>query len=115
MALPVLTQHIARTKLYAYCERKIPEKVRDQVRLELEFADNHITLIETRPHFRDPSQWTTLPVARFRYNAGAGTWALLSPVFNNKEAWRLYPIQPSRDLDKLIAALDADANGVFWG
>ena len=71
MALPVLTQHIARTKLDAYCARKIPESLRDQVRLELEFADNHITLIETRPHFRDPSQWTTLPVARFRYNAGA--------------------------------------------
>ena len=115
MALPVLTQHIARTKLDAYCARKIPESRRDQVRLELEFADNHITLIETRPHFRDPSQWTALPVARFRYNAGAGTWALLSPVFNNKEAWRLYPIQPSRDLGKLIATLDADANGVFWG
>ena len=114
MALPVLTLHVARTKLDAYCARRIPEHLRQQVRLELEYADNHITLIETRPHFRDPSQWTTLPVARFRFNAGAGTWALLSPCFGSKETWRPYPTQPSRDLDKLIAALDADEKGVFW-
>ena len=115
MALPVLTLHLARTKLGAYCARKIPESARDQVRLELEFADNHVTLIESRPHFREPGLWSRLPVARFRFNPGAGTWALLSPVFANKEAWRLYPIQPSRDLDKLIATVDEDANGVFWG
>jgi hypothetical protein len=115
MALPVLTLHLARTKLGAYCARKIPESARDQVRLELEFADDHVTLVETRPHFRDHSQWTRLPVARFRFNAGSGTWALLSPVFSNKEAWRPYPTQPSRDHDKLIATLDEDANGVFWG
>lgn len=115
MALPVLTLHLARTKLSAYCERRIPKHLRDQVRLELEFAENHITLLETRPHFRDPSQWTRLPVARFRFNAGAGTWALLSSSFGSKEGWRPYPTQPSRDLDKLIAALDADEKGVFWG
>jgi hypothetical protein len=115
MALPVLTLHLARTKLGAYCTHRIPEHVRDQVRLELEFAENHVTLIETRPHFRDPSLWSRLPVARFRFNAGAGTWALLSPGFGSKEAWRSYPAQPSRDLDKLIAVLDADEKGVFWG
>ena len=56
MALPVLTLHIARTKLSAYCQRKIPPEVRDQVRLELEFESDQVTLLETRPYFRDPTQ-----------------------------------------------------------
>ena len=115
MALPVLTQHIARTKLGAYCARKIPESARAQVRLELEFDDNHVTLVETRPHFRDPMQWTRLPVARFRFNAASGTWSLDCPNLREKGGWRPYPVQPGRDLDKLITALDRDASGVFWG
>lgn len=115
MALPVLTLHIARTKLGAYCQRKIPPEARDQVRLELEFESDQVTLLETRPYFRDPTQWTRLPVARFRYNAASGTWALDCPNLGQKGGWRPYPVQPGRDLDKLIAALDRDASGVFWG
>jgi hypothetical protein len=115
MALPVLTQHIARTKLGAYCERRIPAEVGDQVRLELEFEDNQVTLVETRPYFRDPTQWTRLPVARFRFNAASGTWSLDCPNLREKGGWRPYPVQPGRDLDKLITALDRDASGVFWG
>ena len=114
MALPVLTQHLARTKLGAYCARKIPESARARVRLELEFDDNHVTLVETRPHFPNPTQWRRLPVARFRFNAGSGTWSLDCPNLREKGGWRPYPVQPGRDLDKLIAALDADVNGKFW-
>ncbi len=115
MALPVLIEHIARTRLGAYCERRIPAEVRDRVRLEIEFAENHVTLVETRPHFRDPEQWTRLPVARLRFNAASGTWTLLSPNFHQKDAWRPYTTPPSRDLGRLLAALDEDASGVFWG
>lgn len=115
MALPLLTQHIAQTKLGAYCEKKIPADVRDRVRLVLEFADNEITLVETRPYFRDPTQWTRLPVARFRFNAASGTWSLDCPNLREKGGWRLYPVQSAHDLDKLIRALDEDTSGVFWG
>ncbi len=115
MALPVLTQHIALTKLGAYCQRKISAEVGDKVRLELEFKDNQVTLVETRPYFRDPTQWTRLPVARFRFNAASGTWSLDCPNLREKGGWRPYPVQPGRDLDKLITALDRDASGVFWG
>jgi Protein of unknown function (DUF3024) len=115
MTLPVLTQHIARTRLGAYCERRVPATMRDQVRLELEFADNHVTLLESRPYFRDPSTWTRLAVARFRFNAAAGTWSLDSARPGQKDGWRPYPVPPSRDLERLIRVIDQDENGVFWG
>jgi len=115
MALPVLTQHIARTRLGAFCERRVPATVRDQLRLELEFTGNHVTLVESRPYFRDPSQWTRLPVARFRFNAAAGTWSLDCPKLSEKDSWRPYPVPPSRDLERLIRVIDQDERGVFWG
>lgn len=115
MALPVLTLHLARTKLDAYCARKISSGIRNQVRLEVEFADDHATLIESRPYFRDASRWTRLPVARFRFNAASGTWTLHCPNLRKTDHWRPYPCPPNRDLDKLITVLDADGSGVFWG
>jgi Protein of unknown function (DUF3024) len=115
MSLPVLIQHIARTRLGAFCERRVPAAVRDQVRLELEFADNQVTLVESRPYFRDPSQWTRLPVARFRFNAAAGTWSLDCPRLREKNGWSAYPVAPSRELEKLIRIVDQDESGVFWG
>ena len=115
MALPVLIQHIARNKLGTFCERRVPDEARAGVRLELEFADSHVTLVEYRPHFRNPSEWIGLPVARFRYNGASGTWTLLSPSLGARETWRPYPVQPTRELERLITALDEDADGVFWG
>jgi hypothetical protein len=115
MALPVLIEHLVRTKLGAYCARKVPAEARAEVRLDFEVAGDHVTLVESRPYFRDPRVWTRLPVARFRFNATSGTWTLYCPSFGQKNTWRPYPAQPSRDLDRLIAALDADASGAFWG
>jgi hypothetical protein len=114
-ALPLLAQHVARTRLGAFCSQRIPAAERSRVRLDLAFADNHVTVVESRPKADEPGAWNQLPVARFRYNAAAGTWALLCPAFGQKDAWRPYPVQPTRELDRLIATLDEDATGIFWG
>ena len=115
MALPVLTQHIAQTRLAAFCERRVPPALRDRVRLDLEFTGHEVCLIESRPHYRDPGVWTRLPVARFRFNAAAGTWSLDRPDLLHQPGWRPYPAAPSRDLERLIRIVDLDENGVFWG
>jgi len=115
MSLPVLTLHLARSKLTAYCTQKLPPELRDQVKLELEFEGDAIILVEARPHFRNHGVWTRLPVARFRYNQGSGTWSLDSPHIGAPEAWRPYPAKPERDLGQLIRLLDADDTGAFWG
>ena len=88
-ALPVLAQHVARIRLGAFCTRRIPAADRSRVRLDLAFSDNHVTLVESRPKADDPGAWNHLPVARFRYNAAAGTWALLCPAFGQHPKQRL--------------------------
>lgn len=115
MSLPVLTLHLARAKLTAYCTQKFPPELSDKVKLELETEGDAIILIEARPHFRNHEIWTRLPVARFRYNQGSGTWSLDSPHLGNADAWRSYPAKPERDLGQLIKLLDADNTGAFWG
>ena len=114
MALPVLVQHIAHTRLGALCERRAPASGRAGLRLDLEFADNHVTLVESRPRADDPASWQQLAIARFRYNAAAGTWTLLCPAFGGKDAWRPYPAAPTREFDRLVATLDEDTTGIFW-
>lgn len=115
MSLPVLTLHLAQSKLAAYCAQKLPPELHDQVRLEVEIEGENLTLIESRPHFRTPETWTRLPVARFRYNPGSGAWSLYSPHLGKSEKWQTYPAKPERDIGKLIALVDADDTGVFWG
>lgn len=115
MALPVLTQHLAQTKLAAYCAQKIPADIRDRVRLDVELEGEKLTLIESRPHIRNHETWTHLPVAQFRYNQGSSTWSLYCPHLGNPEVWRPYPAKPQHDLGQLIKLLDEDETGAFWG
>jgi len=115
MSLPVLIQHLAQTKLTAYCMQKLPAQLRDRVRLEIEVEGETVTLIESRPHFKHADIWTRLPVARFRFNLASGTWTLFSPNLAKPDAWRPYPAKPERDLGKLIKLLDDDDSGAFWG
>ncbi|MBK7675441.1 MAG: DUF3024 domain-containing protein [Candidatus Accumulibacter sp.] len=113
MALPVLTKRLVEIKLGAYCEKRIPHHVRDQVRLSFAIRGNSVTLNEERIAFSQPGTWVTVPIAQFRYEDN-GSWGLFCSDRNSK--WhRYHQAKPSRDLDTLLAALDADQTGIFWG
>jgi hypothetical protein len=71
MALPPLVQQLVDAKLAKYCERKIPEHVRDKIKLVHKARGDSVTLVETRPYFKDPSIWTEHGVAQFRYHCRA--------------------------------------------
>ena len=114
MALPELIKHGAEKKLTAFCERRVPAHVRDQIRLIFKFRGNAVTLIETRPYFKDPSTWTESPVAQFRFGLDEKVWSLYCRDRNTR--WRFYNlIQPSANLDDLIAEVDRDPTCNFWG
>lgn len=55
------------------------------------------------------------PRPLFRFNPASRNWSLYCPNFGQKNSWRPYPDQPSRDLNRLIATIDTDPNGAFWG
>lgn len=40
-------------KIQGFCDARVPEHIRDKVRLLHRWRGNTITLIETRPYFQD--------------------------------------------------------------
>ncbi len=114
MALPVLTRHLVETKLTAYCEHKIPLHVRDQVKISFNVRGSHVTLNEEQVAFAKPGTGVTIPIAQFRFDDNAGVWTLYCADRNSK--WHRYTqTKPSRNIDALLLAIDADQTGIFWG
>lgn len=114
MSLPVLIQHLARNRIGAYCQRRIPDAEREKIRLDLRFEDDNVILVESRPSAKTTGDWQHLDVARFRYSRASGSWMLDAPSFNPHTPWRPYSSKPQRDLERLLTLLDEDSDGIFW-
>ena len=56
----------------------VPARVRHQVRVEVDVAERHLTIVECRPPWRAGMgvEWTRFPIARLRYTKTTGVWSL---------------------------------------
>ena len=68
MGLPTLVKQLVEAKLTKYCENRVPEHVRDQIKIVYKIRGDKVTLFESRPFFRDPRKWTETPVVQFRFD-----------------------------------------------
>ncbi|OGS12001.1 MAG: hypothetical protein A2234_05095 [Elusimicrobia bacterium RIFOXYA2_FULL_58_8] len=101
-------------KIQRICDARVPEHIRDKVRLLHRWRGNTITLIETRPYFQDHSRWTECPIAKFTYTPATKKWTLYCP--NRNGAFRLYgEIKPVADIQALLDEVNRDATHIFWG
>ncbi len=95
-------------------QRRVPSHARDQVRLETVVRGSAITIIERRAPWRDDlgPEWSRRKVAQLRYDHGS--WTLYWADRNGR--WLPYPdLDPSPRLDDLLAEIDRDPAGAFWG
>lgn len=114
MSLPEFTKKLIEEKLSRYCSGRIPEHIRDKVKLIFDINGNNVTLIETRPFFKDPSIWTKTPVVQFRLDNDKKQWRIY--CIGRNDRWRLYDlIKPTSNFDDLLKELDHDPTGIFWG
>lgn len=99
-----------------WCRDRVPEHVRDQVRVELEVADRHVTIVECRPPWGadlDP-EWTRFPIARLRYTKVSGLWSLYWRDRNLR--FHEYDRVPATaNVEDLLAEVDRDPTAIFWG
>ena len=110
MPLSEMDRHRVDKLLIAFCNKRVPLGVRDEVKLTYKITGNKVFLIETRPYFDDPSRWTEMPIAQFQYDATSKEWHLYAYNRNNKRL----PYSKGC-LDQLIQEVDIDPMGMFWG
>jgi hypothetical protein len=115
MPLPADVRETALAQVDRYCDERLPTEASSQIRIDHTVRGNAITIVEECP----PSwselvgpEWTTTKVAQLRYDAGV--WTLYCSDSNDH--WWLYDdADPAPDVGPLLAAIDEDPTGIFWG
>jgi hypothetical protein len=100
-----------------FCESRVLEEHRDEIRLECSRGGNSITIIERRPPWNPELiglDWTTMKVAQLRYDTSSKEWTLYC-CDRNERWWPYDDIGPAVSVDPLLAEVDADPTGIFWG
>lgn len=114
MALPEITKKQVEKALGAFCENRVPPHARKQVRLTFSIHDETVALTEERVGYNDPTQWTQMPIAQFRFNLENKTWSLY--CCDRYSKWHLYErVKPSRIFNHLLKEVEHDPTRIFWG
>jgi len=114
MALPEFTRKKVEQLLATFCEQRVPPRIRAQLRLAYRFRGDSVTLFEERPRWNQPEEWTSMPVAQFRFEPPKGEWRLYCADRNSR--WHAYQgMGATKDFSVLLAAVGEDPTGIFWG
>lgn len=105
-----------------YCQTRVPDALREEIEIVCREREGMITIVERRAP-EEPAEgaaapatdeWLEIDVALLRHTERSRLWTLFAP--GNDGRWRLYlGAEPSETIDPLLAAVEADRGGVFWG
>ena len=115
MPLPALVKTLIEKKLDAFLGKRVPPHAVAQVRLTYKFRGKSVTIFEHRaPWMKGDTEWSILSVAQLRYNPKNGTWMLYWSDRNGR--WHEDEgLAPVKNLDLVLAELDRDPTGSYWG
>lgn len=115
MPLPPLVRTVVEMKIGEFCKRRVPPHALDKVNLSYKIRGNSVTIIESRaPWFEGVNEWSSMSVAKIRYDEKSGKWTLYCADRNDK--WHEYSdMEPTTKIDKILSEIDEDPTGIFWG
>ena len=95
---------------------RTPPEYRDQVRVEVDETHRGLTIYECRRPFSDlvGPEWSRLPVARLNYVKKREEWTLYR-FGGDSKFHRFDEIDPTSHVCDLLAEIDANPYGIFWG
>jgi hypothetical protein len=100
-----------------WCHARVPEHLHDQVRVECDVTDRHltiVTIVEVRPPWDGVGEHTRFPVARLSYVGTRRVWSLYWRDRNGR--FHAYDdVQPSRSVEPLLDEIERDPMAIFWG
>lgn len=114
MPLPPDVREAAVAQVERYCDERVRAEARPEIRIEHTVRGNAITIVERRPPWSElvGPEWSTTKVAQLRYDAGL--WTLYCS--DSSDRWWLYDdADPVPEVGPLLAAIDEDVTGIFWG
>lgn len=98
-----------------WCAQRVPEQVRDEIRIEHQPRGKSLTIVERRPPWKPElgPEWTTQRIAQLRYGDDL-RWRLYWADRNGR--WHPYDqIKPASSPGPLLDELDRDPTCIFWG
>ena len=99
-----------------YCSSRVPEDLRDEMRIECSVRGRAITIVERRPPWNPDSgaEWSEVKVAQLRHDESNASWTLFCSDRNGR--WHEYDERgPTKEVGLLLSEIDADRTGIFWG
>ena len=114
MFFSVLEKKLIVKRVGAFCDTRVPEKARGQLKNGYRIEGQNIVIFESRPRWDQPSEWMNLDYAKLTYVKTRGVWKLYWKRASGK--WNLYePHAESRELSELIETIAEDQYGCFFG
>lgn len=113
--IPELDQH----RITRWVEARndgLPDATRVKIHYEVDLTATTVTILECRPPWRPDygPNWTRFPIARLRYTKTRRQWSLYWRDRNLR--FHLYELaSASSSVEDLLAELDRDPTGIFWG
>lgn len=100
--------------LAPFCARRSPVHARHQVRTEYRVKGAEVLMVEVRTVWNDPTRWMDHAFAKLKFIQSSGEWQLFWQRASLK--WQSYEPKPAaRDLAALVAEVDRDPHGCFFG
>lgn len=108
---------LARLRRWAEAKNsELPETARGQIRYEIDMTDRTLTIVECRPPWNPDlsHDWSRFPIARLRYTKHLRHWSLYWRDRNLR--FHEYDlVEPTEDVDDLLAEIERDPTSIFWG
>jgi hypothetical protein len=114
VVLPSRTRARIEETLALYCAERVPTSLRQEIKVGYRIRTTAVTLyLERRA---DPEGWTKLAVAQLRYNPDLAHWKLYRADRRSLGRWHRYDLAPpAPSIEPLLAEIDHDPSGIFWG
>lgn len=102
-------------RIRRWARARIPDEIASKVQVEIEVHGLTVTIVERRPPWQPDfgQEWSRNPIAQLRFDAVRSTWALFWPRATGR--WLRHATAPTPNIERLLAEIDADPDGVFWG
>jgi hypothetical protein len=98
-----------------FCQSRTPAHLRDEMRLDVDVRGTSVTISDSRPLWQGaPGEWMSMKIAQLRYEPDAALWTLYWADRNSR--WHRYDdLEPTSNLDDVLAEVDEDPTCIFWG